>query len=162
LIKEDEMKGKDKVIEKLNDLLSDELTAINQYFVHAEMCENWGYEQLHKKIRARAIDEMKHAEKLIARILFLEGRPIVSNLKQINIGSEVPAQLSSDHKAEEDAIKSYNDGIRLTLELEDNGSRELLDSILKDEEDHIDWIEAQLDEIKQMGVANYLSEQIHD
>jgi bacterioferritin len=154
------MKGNDKVIGKLNDLLSDELTAINQYFVHAEMNENWGYERLHEKIRARAIDEMKHAEKLIARILFLEGKPMVSKLKKISIGAEVPAQLKSDWEAEDGAIKSYNDGIRLCMELGDNGSRELLDSILKDEEDHIDWIEAQQDEIKHMGVANYLVEQI--
>jgi len=154
------MKGNESVIEKLNDLLSDELTAINQYFVHAEMNENWGYERLHEKIKERAIQEMKHAEKLIARIIFLEGRPIVSNLKKIHIGAEVPAQLQNDWEAEDGAIKSYNDGIRLCLELADNGSRELLDSILKDEEDHIDWIEAQQDEIKHMGVANYLVEQI--
>ncbi len=154
------MKGNDKMIAKLNDLLSDELTAINQYFVHAEMNENWGYERLHEKIRERSIQEMKHAEKLIARILFLEGKPIVSKLKKITIGSEVPAQHKSDWDAEDGAIKSYNDGIRLAVELADNGSRELMESILKDEEDHIDWIEAQLDQIKMMGVANYLVEQI--
>ena len=154
------MKGNEKIIEKLNDLLSDELTAINQYFVHAEMCENWGYERLHKLIEKRAIAEMKHAEKLIARILFLEGRPIVSNLKKISIGSEVPAQHQHDWEAEDGAIKSYNDGIRLAMELGDNGSRELMVSNLKAEEEHIDWIEAQLDEIKQMGVAIYLAEQI--
>ena len=154
------MKGNPKIIEKLNDLLSDELTAINQYFVHAEMCENWGYEKLHKLIEKRAIDEMKHAEKLIARILFLEGRPIVSNLKKITIGAEVPAQHQNDWDAEDGAIKSYNDGIRLAMELGDNGSRQLLVSILEAEEEHIDWIEAQLDEIKQMGVQNYLVEQI--
>ena len=154
------MKGNAKIIEKLNDLLSDELTAINQYMVHSEMCDNWGYERLHKLIEKRAIDEMKHAEKLIARILFLDGRPIVSNLKKISIGAEVPAQHQNDWDAEDGAIKSYNDGIRLALELGDNGSRELMDSILKDEEAHIDWIEAQLDEIKQMGAQNYLVEQI--
>ena len=154
------MKGNEKVIAKLNDLLSDELTAINQYMVHSEMCDNWGYEKLHKLIEKRAIDEMKHAEKLIARILFLEGRPIVSNLNKINIGAEVPKQHKNDWDAEDGAIKSYNDGIRLAMELGDNGSRELMDSILKDEENHIDWIEAQLDEIKQMGVQNYLVEQI--
>ena len=154
------MKGNEKIIAKLNDLLSDELTAINQYFVHAEMCENWGYERLHKKIRERSIEEMKHAEKLIARILYLEGRPIVSSLKKISIGAEVPEHHKNDWNAENDAIKSYNDGVRLAYDLRDNGSRELLDSILKEEEDHIDWIEAQLDQIKQMGVANYLVEQI--
>ena len=154
------MKGNPKIIDKLNDLLSDELTAINQYMVHSEMCDNWGYEKLHKLIEKRAIDEMKHAEKLIARILFLDGRPVVSNLKKISIGAEVPAQHQNDWDAEDGAIKSYNDGIRLAMELGDNGSRELMDSILKDEENHIDWIEAQLDEIKQMGVQNYLVEQI--
>ncbi len=154
------MKGNEKVIAKLNDLLSDELTAINQYFVHGEMCDNWGYAKLHKQIEKRAIDEMKHAEKLIARILFLEGRPIVSNLKKITIGAEVPAQHQNDWDAEDGAIKSYNDGIRLAMELGDNGSRQLMVSILNDEEDHIDWIEAQLDEIKQMGIAIYLAEQI--
>ncbi len=154
------MKGQEKIIEKLNFLLKDELTAINQYFVHAEMCENWGYEKLHGKIRERSIGEMKHAEKLIARILFLEGRPIVSELNKINIGAEVPAQHQNDWNAEDGAIKNYNEGIRLALELGDAGSRELMEHILVDEEEHIDWIEAQLDEIKQMGVANYLVEQI--
>ncbi|MGO9021973.1 MAG: bacterioferritin [Syntrophobacteraceae bacterium] len=154
------MKGNEKIIAKLNDLLADELTAINQYFVHAEMNENWGYERLHEKIRKRSIDEMKHAERLIARILYLEGKPIVSNLKKITIGSEIPAQHKNDWDAEDGAIKSYNDGIRLAVELADNGSRELMESILKDEEDHIDWIEAQLDQIKMMGIANYLVEQI--
>ena len=154
------MKGSDRVIEKLNDLLSDELTAINQYFVHAEMCDNWGYEKLHDKIRERSIGEMKHAEKLIERIIFLDGRPIVSNLKTISIGGEVPAQLQNDWQAEDGAIKSYNDGIRIAVEEGDNGSRELMESILKEEEEHIDWIEAQKDQIKQMGLPNYLVEQI--
>jgi len=156
------MKGNDRMIEKLNDLLSDELTAINQYFVHSEMNENWGFERLHQKIRERSIQEMRHAESLIARILYLEGRPIVSNLKKMTIGSEVPAQHKNDWDLEEGAIKNYNDGIRLAVELGDNGSRELLSSILKDEESHIDWIEAQLDQIKMMGTANYLVEQIDE
>ncbi len=156
------MKGDQRIIDKLNDLLSDELTAINQYMVHSEMCDNWGYERLHKKIEKRAIDEMKHAEKLIARILFLEGRPIVTNLKPIHIGAEVPAQHQNDWNAEADAIKSYNDGIKLAIEVGDNGSRELIDSILKEEEEHIDWIEAQLDQLKQMGPQNYLVEQIDE
>jgi len=154
------MKGNEKILEKLNDLLADELTAINQYMVHSEMCDNWGYERLHKADEKRAIDEMKHAERLIARILFLEGTPIVSNLKKINIGAEVEKQHRHDWDAENGAIKSYNDGIRLAMELGDNGTRELLEAILKDEEDHIDWLEAQLDQIKQMGVQNYLVEQI--
>jgi bacterioferritin len=154
------MKGNEKIIEKLNDLLSDELTAINQYMVHSEMCDNWNYERLHKADEKRAIDEMKHAEKLIARILFLEGRPVVSNLKKISIGAEVEAQHKNDWNAENDAIKSYNDGIRLAVEVGDNGTRKLLESILKEEEDHIDWLEAQLDQIKHMGVQSYLVEQI--
>ena len=154
------MKGNEKVIETLNARLAEELTAINQYFVHSEMCENWGYERLHAMIRKRSIDEMKHAEKLIARILFLEGKPIVSHLLKMNIGKEVSEFHANDHSAEEGAIRGYNESIHLAVELGDNGSRELLESILKDEEEHIDLIEAQLDQIKQMGVQNYLVEQI--
>jgi len=154
------MKGNEKIIEKLNDLLSDELTAINQYMVHSEMCDNWMYERLHDAIEKRAIQEMKHAEKLIARILFLEGRPVVSKLKKINIGPEVEAQHKNDWQAEFDAISSYNDGVKLAGEVGDGGTRELLEHILQEEEEHIDWIEAQLDQIKQMGIKNYLVEQI--
>ncbi len=154
------MKGNAKILDKLNDLLADELTAINQYMVHSEMCDNWGYEKLHKADEKRAIDEMKHAEKLIARILFLEGRPIVSQLKKINIGADVEAQHKNDWASENEAILSYNAGIALAVEVGDNGTRELLQSILKDEEDHIDWLEAQQDQIKQMGIQNYLVEQV--
>ncbi len=154
------MKGNKNVIEQLNMRLSEELTAINQYFVHAEMCENWGYERLHSMIRKRSIDEMKHAEKLIARIIFLEGTPIVSKLNKIHIGAEVGKMHMNDHIAEEGAIKGYNDSIKLCVEVGDNGTRELLESILKEEESHIDLIEAQLDQIKQMGIQNYLVEQI--
>ena len=153
------MKGNEKLIDKLNFLLADELTAINQYMVHSEMCDSWGYEKLHKRIEKRAIDEMKHAERLIARILFLEGKPVVSALKGIHIGGEVQGQHKNDWMAEDGAIKSYNDGIRLAVEVGDNGSRELMESILKDEEAHIDWLEAQLDQIGQMGIQNYLVEQ---
>jgi len=154
------MKGNPKIIEKLNDLLADELTAINQYMVHSEMCADWGYEKLHKAIEQRAIAEMKHAEKLIGRILFLEGQPVVSTLKKITIGQDVEAQYKNDWMAENDAIKSYNDGIKLTAEIGDNGSKDLLESILKDEEDHIDWIESQIEQIKQMSIQTYLTEQI--
>ena len=154
------MKGNEKIIEHLNARLSEELTAVNQYMVHAEMCDNWGYKRLDDMIQKRAVDEMKHAEKLIARILFLEGRPIVSNLQKMHIGEEVPAMHKNDHSAEEGAIKGYNESIRLAVEVGDNGTRELLEAILKDEEDHIDKIEAQLDQIKQMGLQNYLVEQI--
>ncbi len=156
------MKGDEKVLALLNALLADELTAINQYMVHSEMCDNWGYERLHDMVEKRAIDEMKHAEKLIARVLFLEGTPIVSHLNQIQIGDSVEKQLRNDWTAEADAIKAYNDAIRQAMELGDNGSRELLESILHDEERHIDLIEAQLDEIEQMGVQTYLAEQIGD
>lgn len=154
------MKGSEKIIAVLNNLLSDELTAINQYMVHSEMCDNWGYARLHEKIEKRAIDEMKHAEKLIARIIFLEGLPVVSKLKQIKIGKNVEGQLANDTKAETDAIKAYNAAIRNAVDAKDNGTRELLEAILKDEEDHIDWLEAQQDQIKQMGIQIYLTEQI--
>ncbi len=154
------MKGNEKILETLNALLADELTAINQYMVHSEMCANWGYERLHEAIEKRAFTEMRHAEKLIARILFLEGRPVVSKLNPISIGPEVEAQHKNDLLAEEGAVKAYNEGIRLAVEVGDNGTRELLESILTDEEDHIDWIEAQLDQIKQMAIQNYLVEQI--
>jgi bacterioferritin len=154
------MKGNEKIIAKLNDLLADELTAINQYMVHAGMCDNWKYEKLHSIAEKRAIDEMKHAERLIDRILFLDGRPIVSELRKISIGPEVPDQHENDRQSEAGAIKSYNNGIELAAQLGDNGSRELMESILKDEEAHIDRLEAQLDQIRQMGVETYLSEQI--
>lgn len=150
------MKGNEKIITLLNGFLSDELTAINQYIVHSEMCANWGYGKLHEKVEKRAIEEMKHAEKLIARILFLEGIPIVSELKKMNIGATVDAQLKHDLEAELEAVKAYNEGIRLCLEVGDNGSRELIDSNLRDEEEHLDWLEAQLDQISQMGLQNYL------
>jgi bacterioferritin len=156
------MKGNDKVIEHLNARLAEELTAINQYMVHAEMCDNWNYKQLAEAIEKRAKDEMKHAEMLIARIIFLDGRPIVSNLNQIFIGAEVPKMHENDQGAELGAIKSYNESIRLATELGDNNTKVILESILKDEEDHIDWIEAQLDEIKQVGIQNYLAQQIHE
>ena len=154
------MKGNDKIIDTLNALLSDELTAINQYMVHSEMCDDWGYEKLHAAIEKRAIDEMKHAEKLIGRILFLEGRPIVSSLGPITIGAEVDSQLRSDHASELAAVSAYNNAIRLTAELGDSGTRELLESILADEEVHIDWLEAQLDQIEQIGLPTYLSKQL--
>jgi bacterioferritin len=154
------MKGNTKVIAKLNDLLADELTAINQYMVHSEMCDNWGYEVLHKAIEKRAIVEMKHAERHIARILFLEGTPVVSKLKPIKIGANVEAQHKNDLAAEHGAVATYNDGIKIARDAGDNGTREMLESILKDEEDHVDWLEAQLDQIKQMGIQNYLVEQL--
>lgn len=154
------MKGNEKIITRLNEMLADELTAINQYIVHSEMCANWGYDRLHAAAEKRAIEEMKHAEKLIARLLFLEGRPIVTDLKPIHIGADVKAQLTNDHEAESGAVKGYNDAIRLAVEVGDNGTRALFESILNDEEVHIDWLEAQLDQITQMGIQAYLTEQM--
>jgi bacterioferritin len=154
------MKGNPTVIEKLNFLLADELTAISQYMVQAEMCANWGYKHLAETIEKRAIDEMKHAEKHIERIIFLEEKPIVSELNKMHIGDTVEAFHKNDWDAENNAIQAYNDGIRLATEMSDNGTREMLESILKDEEEHIDWIEAQFDQVKQMGIQVYLSEQI--
>jgi len=156
------MKGNEKVLETLNMLLADELTAINQYMVQSEMCADWGYEKLHEAIEKRAIDEMKHAEKLIGRIIFLEGRPIVNNLNKINIGQTVDAQHKNDHEAEETAIKAYNDAIKLAVDVGDNGTRDLFEEILEDEEEHIDWIESQLDQIDQMGLQVYLGEQLEE
>jgi bacterioferritin len=153
------MKGQQEVIDKLNELLAEELTAINQYFLHAEMCGDWGYDKLHETLEARSIQEMKHAEKLIERILFLEGRPIVSELNKITIGENVLKQLQNDHEAEKDAIKMYNDAVALTSQLGDNGTKILAESILTDEEGHIDWIEEQLDQIEQMGYERYLNKQ---
>ena len=154
------MKGNEKILAALNEMLADELTAINQYIVHSEMCANWGYGELHEAIEKRAIVEMGHAEKLIGRILFLEGRPIVSRLNPIHIGADVPAQFEKDLASETGAVKMYNDGIRLAVEVGDNGTRALLESILQDEEDHADWIETQLSMIEQMGLQNYLVEQL--
>lgn len=154
------MKGNARIIKKLNALLADELTAINQYMVHSEMCADWGYTKLHEAIEKRAIGEMKHAEKLIGRILFLEGKPVVSTLNKIMIGGDVEEQFNNDWAAEDGAIKAYNDGVKLAVELGDNGTRALLESILADEEDHIDWLESQLDLVKQIGRQTYLVEQV--
>jgi bacterioferritin len=154
------MKGNDRIIELLNNLLSDELTAINQYMVHSEMCANWRYDKLHEAAEKRAIDEMKHAEKLIGRILFLEGIPVVSNYKKIHIGADITEQFKNDLAAEEDAVGVYNAGIKLAVEVGDNGTREMLESILGDEEEHLDWLDAQVIQIEQMGLQVYLSEQI--
>ena len=150
------MKGNDRIIETLNLLLADELTAISQYMVQSEMCANWGYERLHKAIEKEAIDEMKHAEKHIGRILFLEGTPLVTKLNPINVGKDVPTIFQNNWNAESGAIKAYNDAIKLAVEVGDNGTRAMLESILEDEENHIDWIESQRDQMEQMGVQNFL------
>jgi bacterioferritin len=154
------MKGNKKLIATLNALLADELTAINQYMVHSEMSANWGYEKLHKHFEKRAIDEMKHAEKLIGRILFLEGLPVVSSLKKINIGADASKQLANDHAAEAGAIKAYNGAIKLAGEVADFATREVLESILNDEDAHIDKIEELQDQIGQMGMGIFLTTQV--
>jgi bacterioferritin len=154
------MKGDKKLIESLNSLLADELTAVSQYMVHSEMCDNWGYGKLHKSIEKRAVDEMKHAETLIGRILFLEGLPIVSELKKMHIGAEIPKMMANDHEKELDAVKSYNAAIKLAGEVKDFATREMLESILKDEDGHVDGIEMNIDQIGQMGLAVYLTTQV--
>ena len=153
------MKGNEKLIKKLDDLLADELTAINQYMVHSEMCDNWGYEQLHKAVEKRAIQEMKHAEKLIGRILFLDGKPTVSKLNALHIGPDVAKQIEADLAAENQAVQNYNEAIHLADEVNDAATKALLEEILQDEDAHVDWLEEQLDQIAQMGVGIYLSMQ---
>jgi bacterioferritin len=154
------MKGDEKIIVTLNSLLADELTAINQYMVHAEMCESWGYDKLGEAIQKRAVEEMKHAEKLIERILFLEGIPVVSELRKMHIGADVPKMFAGDHLLESDAIKAYNSGIVVCGDARDYATREILESILNDEDKHIDDIEEVQDQIEQMGVQIFLSRQI--
>ena len=153
------MKGNDKVVSVLNELLADELTAISQYMVHSEMCDNWGYDKLHKAIEAQAIDEMHHAEWLIGRILFLEGMPIVTKLNPMKIGTTAQDMVTNDQEAEAGAIRAYNAGIRLAREVDDQGTADLLLKILKMEEDHVDWNERQRDQIAHMGLQNYLTNQ---
>ena len=154
------MKGNQELISTLNSLLSDELSATNQYIVHSEMSANWGYDKLHKYFEKRAIDEMKHAEKLIARILFLEGIPIVSKLHDIKIGSDATKQLENDHFSEEGAIKAYNAAIALAGEVKDFATREILEDILDDEDRHIDEIEELQDQIAQMTLPLFLTTQV--
>ena len=156
------MKGNARLIETLNSLLADELTAINQYIVHAEINENWGYKKLHDHFQKRAVDEMKHAEKLIGRIIFLEGMPIVSEYRKISIGPAAPKQLENDHASEATAIKSYNEAIKLAGDIEDFATREILESILQDEDRHIDDIENLQDQINHMGLGVFLSAYIRE
>lgn len=146
-----------KIVALLNDVLSAELTAINQYFVHAEMCENWGYERLSKAIKSHSIGEMKHAEKLIERILFLDGIPNVQRLFKINLGENVKEMLELDLALENEAIPRLKEGIETCWAEGDHGSRALVEHVLHDEEEHIDWLEAQLEQVAQMGIENYLS-----
>jgi bacterioferritin len=156
------MKGNPELIQKLDQLLAEELTAINQYVVHAEMCDNWGYDRLHEAIEKRAVQEMKHAEKLIARIIFLEGSPTVSKLNPIHIGQEVPKQFQSDLESEHTAVRLYNEAIHIADQANDAATRDLLESILNEEDQHVDWLEEQQDQIKQIGAQLYLAEQIRE
>jgi len=154
------MKGNPKLLETLNSLLADELTAINQYMVHAEMAENWGYGKLGKGFEKRAIDEMKHAEKLIGRILFLEGIPTVSIYRKFKIGADIPKMLAGDHAFEAEAIVSYNKAIKLAGDVADYATREVLEGILKDEDAHIDQLEELQDQIGQMSLQIFLTTQV--
>ena len=152
------MRGNDQVIAQLNQALKEELTAINQYFLHAEMCHNWGYHRLGDYIRKQSIDEMKHAEELIERLLFLDATPKMEYM-ELSVGTSVKQQLEADLKLEHSAVKMYNDCIRVARDAGDDTSRELFSKLLKDEEDHVDWLEAQMHQIEEMGYERYLSNQ---
>jgi bacterioferritin len=154
------MKAKEGVIELLNKILTADLTAINQYFVHAKMCENWGYERLHQKVRERSFDEMKDAEELIEHILYLEGVPNMQRLSTVQVGESVPEQFKVDLKAEQDMLKMLTESVTHCAKIGDYTTRHMLEDMAKDVDKHIDWIEIQLETIKQVGLENYLSEQI--
>src|SRR5579884_1386167 len=156
------MQGNPKVIAALNEALTEELTAINQYFLHAEMCENWHYDKLGDYIKKQSIDEMKHAEALIERILFLDGTPNMTELLKLTIGRNVREQIESDLKLEIDAVGMYNRAIEIAREQADNASRELFERLLRDEEEHVDWLEAQVHQMKEMGYERYLSQQVRE
>jgi len=153
------MKGSQKVLDELNKALREELTAINQYFLHAEMCENWGYERLSEYIKKQSIGEMKHAEALMERILFLDGVPNMQSL-QLTIGKNVKDMVQSDLDLEVNAVKMYNAAIQIAVAEKDNGSRDLFVVLLKDEEQHVDWLEAQMHQIKELGYERYLTMQM--
>jgi bacterioferritin len=155
------MKGNPKVIAALNEALQEELLAINQYFLHAEMCENWKYETLAKNIKKESIEEMKHAERLIERILFLDATPTLTGPTSLKVGKNVKEQLASDLELEYHAVKMYNAAIKLARDEHDNNSAELFEEILEDEEGHVDWLEAQMHQIEEIGYERYLSEQLH-
>ena len=154
------MKGDSKVIDLLNEILTGELTAINQYFLHAKMCQNWGYERLYEYLRKESIDEMKHADQLMTRVLFLEGLPNVQRLGKVNVGQTVVEQFKNDLAVEMEAIPRLNKAITESRQIGDNGTAELLEGILVAEEEHADWLEAQLELVKQVGEAHYLAQQI--
>jgi len=156
------MKGNEQIVAFLNDVLTHELASVNQYFVHARMCENWGYARLWKKGREESIEEMRHADRLIERILYLEGVPNLQRLGKVNVGETVTEQLQLDYEVEKKAVQMLNEGVELCRRLADDGSRELLEGILVSEEDHASWLEAQLTLVQQVGEANYLAQQIRD
>jgi bacterioferritin len=156
------MQGDQAVIEVLNELLTAELTVINQYFIHAKMCENWGFARLAHKAREESIDEMRDAEKLIDRILFLEGTPNLQRLNHVGVGESVPEQIELDLEQERGAVARYNRAIALAGDKGDNGTREILEDILRGEEDHLDWLESQQELIRQVGVENYLAQQLFE
>jgi bacterioferritin len=155
------MKGNPKVIERLNRALREELTAINQYFLHAEMCENWGYDRLAKYIKMQSIGEMKHAESLMERILFLDATPNMEPLK-LSIGGNDKAMIEADLKLEIEAVAMYNESVRIATEEKDNGSRDLFVRLLKEEEEHVDWLEAQMHQINELGYERYLTMQMSE
>ena len=156
------MQGNPRIIETLNDVLTAELTAINQYFIHAKMCDNWGYDRLAEHIKDESIDEMKHADSIIERILFLEGVPNMQRLYPVRVGETVKEQFELDLQVEVEAVKRFNDGIALAVEVGDNATRHMLEEMLVSEEDHADWLETQLEAMRQVGEQNYLAQQLHD
>ena len=156
------MQGNPRIIETLNDVLTAELTAINQYFIHAKMCQNWGYSRLAEHIKDESIDEMKHADSIIERILFLEGVPNMQRLYPVKVGETVREQFELDLQVEYEAVKRFNDGVALAVEVGDNATRHMLEEMLVSEEDHADWLETQLEAMRQVGEQNYLAQQLHD
>jgi bacterioferritin len=156
------MKGSDEVIQVLQDVLCAELTAVNQYFIHSRMCENWRYMRLAELIKKESIEEMKHAQKVIDRILYFEGAPNMQKYMKVNVGHGVAEQLQLDLELEYQAVARLNKGVEVARAQSDNGTRALLEEILKDEEEHIDWLEAQLYQVKEMGLENYLTQQIEE
>jgi bacterioferritin len=155
------MKGSATVIDTLNDVLTAELTAVNQYFIHAKMCKNWGFERLGKHIREESIDEMKHADELIERILFLDGVPNVQRLGKVNVGENVPEQLELDLKMEYEAVERFRKGVRTCRDEGDVTSADILERMLESEEKHVDWLETQIQLIDQVGIKHYLAQQMH-
>jgi bacterioferritin len=154
------MKSTKEIVTLLNDVLTAELTAVNQYFLHARLCHHWGYEKLHERVRKESIEEMKHADELIDRILYLEGLPNLQRYGKVNVGQTVPEQFKLDLEVEYEAVKRFNDGIEACRAGGDNGTREMLERMLREEEAHVDWLETQQETIKQIGLERYLSEQL--